>query len=129
MNGLSISRSGSGMYSSTTRSNSLTLAYSGASGSVLSLSNASSALPITIGISSPGKPYSVSNSRTSNSTNSNNSGSSILSTLFKYTTIDGTSTCRANKMCSRVCGIAPSGAATTRIAPSTCAAPVIMFLM
>ena len=29
----------------------------------------------------------------------------------------------------RVCGIAPSGADTTRIAPSICAAPVIMFLM
>ena len=31
--------------------------------------------------------------------------------------------------CSRVCGIGPSVAATTRIAPSICAAPVIMFLM
>jgi hypothetical protein len=30
-------------------------------------------------------------------------------------------------MCSRVCGIGPSLAATTRIAPSICAAPVIMF--
>ena len=29
----------------------------------------------------------------------------------------------------RVCGIGPSVAATTRIAPSICAAPVIMFLM
>src|SRR6266851_2849347 len=28
-------------------------------------------------------------------------------------------------MCSRVCGIGPSGAETTRIAPSICAAPVI----
>ena len=45
------------------------------------------------------------------------------------TTIDGTFTCRASKMCSRVCGIGPSSAATTRIAPSICAAPVIMFLM
>ena len=41
----------------------------------------------------------------------------------------GTPTCRASRMCSRVCGIGPSVAATTRIAPSICAAPVIMFLM
>ncbi len=39
----------------------------------------------------------------------------------------GTPTCRANKMCSRVCGIGPSAADTTNIAPSICAAPVIMF--
>ena len=39
------------------------------------------------------------------------------------TTIDGTPTCRASRMCSRVCGIGPSVAATTRIAPSICAAP------
>ena len=38
-----------------------------------------------------------------------------------------TPTWRANKMCSRVCGIGPSAALTTRIAPSICAAPVIMF--
>ena len=38
-------------------------------------------------------------------------------------------TWRANSTCSRVCGIGPSVAATTRIAPSICAAPVIMFLM
>ena len=31
--------------------------------------------------------------------------------------------------CSRVCGIGPSVAATTRMPPSICAAPVIMFLM
>ena len=34
---------------------------------------------------------------------------------------------RASRMCSRVCGIGPSAALTTRIAPSICAAPVIMF--
>ena len=45
-----------------------------------------------------------------------------------YTTMYGTPTWRANRMCSRVCGIGPSAAAlTTRIAPSICAAPVIMF--
>jgi hypothetical protein len=43
------------------------------------------------------------------------------------TTIAGTPTCRASRMCSRVCGIGPSVAATTNIAPSICAAPVIMF--
>jgi hypothetical protein len=44
------------------------------------------------------------------------------------TTMAGTPTCRARRMCSLVCGIGPSVAATTRIAPSICAAPVIMFL-
>ena len=52
-----------------------------------------------------------------------------MSTLFRNTTMVGTSTCRARRMCSRVCGIGPSGALTTRMAPSICAAPVIMFLM
>ena len=42
--------------------------------------------------------------------------------------IAGTPTLRDNRMCSRVCGIGPSAADTTRIAPSICAAPVIMFL-
>ena len=41
----------------------------------------------------------------------------------------GTPTWRASRMCSRVCGIGPSAADTTRMAPSICAAPVIMFLM
>jgi hypothetical protein len=52
-----------------------------------------------------------------------------MSTLFSATTIDGTPTWRANSTCSRVWGIGPSAADTTRIAPSTWAAPVIMFLM
>ena len=52
-----------------------------------------------------------------------------MSTLFSATTMYGTPTWRASRMCSRVCGIGPSVAATTRIAPSICAAPVIMFLM
>ena len=47
--------------------------------------------------------------------------------LFRNTTMCGTSTCRASSTCSRVCGIGPSAADTTRIAPSICAAPVIMF--
>jgi len=77
MNGLSVARTGSGIYSSTTRSNSLMQAYSGAFGSVLVLSNASFALPRTIGVVSPGKPYPFSISRSSISTSSNNSGSFI----------------------------------------------------
>ena len=80
-------------------------------------------------MSSPGNSYSVNSSRTSSSTNSNNSSSSTMSALFNATTMYGTPTCRANNTCSRVCGIGPSVAATTKIAPSTCAAPVIMFLM
>ena len=97
--------------------------------SPLSPSNARSALPRIIGVSSPGNSYLLSNSRTSNSTKSSNSASSTMSTLFKNTTIAGTPTWRASKICSRVCGIGPSLAATTKIAPSICAAPVIMFLM
>ena len=53
---------------------------------------------------------------------------STWSALFRNTTIAGTPTCFASRMCSRVCGIGPSAADTTRIAPSICAAPVIMFL-
>ena len=45
------------------------------------------------------------------------------------TTIAGTFTCRASRMCSRVCGIGPSAADTTSTAPSIWAAPEIMFLM
>jgi hypothetical protein len=52
-----------------------------------------------------------------------------MSTLFRNTTMNGTPTWRASRMCSRVCGIGPSAAETTRIEPSICAAPVIMFLM
>ncbi len=50
-----------------------------------------------------------------------------MSTLLRNTTSAGTPTWRASRMCSRVCGIGPSAADTTRIAPSICAAPVIMF--
>ncbi len=95
--------------------------------SPLSPSSASLAAPFTIGIESPGKSYLLNNSRTSSSTNSSSSASSTMSHLFMYTTTYGTPTCRASKMCSRVCGIGPSAADTTKIAPSICAAPVIMF--
>ena len=50
-----------------------------------------------------------------------------MSTLFMKTTMVGTPTWRARRMCSRVCGMGPSAADTTRMAPSICAAPVIMF--
>ena len=50
-----------------------------------------------------------------------------MSHLLRNTTIAGTPTWLASRMCSRVCGIGPSAADTTRIAPSICAAPVIMF--
>jgi hypothetical protein len=82
-----------------------------------------------MGISSPGKPYWVRSSRTSSSTSSMSSGSSTWSTLFRKTTMAGTPTWRARRMCSRVWGMGPSEAATTRMAPSIWAAPVIMFLM
>ena len=81
------------------------------------------------GMSSPGNSYLERSSRTSISTSSSSSGSSTMSALFSATTIAGTSTWRASRMCSRVCGIGPSAAETTRIAPSIWAAPVIMFLM
>ncbi|KUF15134.1 hypothetical protein AT728_27160 [Streptomyces silvensis] len=45
------------------------------------------------------------------------------------TTMYGTPDWRARSTCSLVCGIGPSVAATTRMAPSTYAAFVIMFLM
>ena len=80
-----------------------------------------------IGVVSPGNSYLFSSSRTSSSTSSSSSGSSTMSTLFRNTTMCGTFTWRASSMCSRVCGIGPSAALTTRIAPSICAAPVIMF--
>ena len=52
-----------------------------------------------------------------------------IALVQRNTTMYGTPTWRASSTCSRVCGIGPSVAATTRIAPSICAAPVIMFLM
>ena len=50
-----------------------------------------------------------------------------MSTLFRNTTSAGTPTWRAKRMCSRVWGMGPSAAEHTRMAPSICAAPVIMF--
>ena len=95
----------------------------------LSPSSALSAETWITGVSSPGKSYLDSSSRTSSSTSSSSSGSSTMSALLSATTTYGTPTWRASRMCSRVCGMGPSAAETTRIAPSICAAPVIMFLM
>ncbi len=92
-------------------------------------SSAFNALPRITGMSSPGNSYFFSRSRTSSSTRSSSSGSSTMSTLFMKTTIEGTPTCLASRICSRVCGIGPSLAPTTRIAPSIWAAPVIIFLI
>ena len=123
-NGLSTSRTGSGMYESTAAMSSRIFGvHSG------SPSSAFSAETWITGMSSPGNSYLERSSRTSISTSSSSSGSSTMSALFRATTIDGTSTWRARRMCSRVCGMGPSAAETTRIAPSIWAAPVIMFLM
>ena len=123
-NGLSTSRCGSGTYVS-----SASISLRMLSTPAASPLSAPSALTRTTGTSSPGNPYEVSSSRTSSSTRSSSSGSSTASTLLSATTRHGTSTCRASSTCSRVCGIGPSTADTTRMPPSICAAPVIMFLM
>ena len=120
-NGLSTSRVGSGIKLS--RASSKAAICASPSGLP---ARAAVAEARTIGVVSPGKPYFVSNSRISISMSSSKSASA-RSTLFKQTIMLGTPTWRASKMCSRVCGIGPSAALTTRIAPSICAAPVIMF--
>ncbi len=123
-NGLSVSRTGSGMYSSTASMSSRIFSSHSASPS-----RALSAETRTTGVSSPGNSYSLSSSRTSSSTRSSSSSSSTMSALLSATTMEGTPTWRASSTCSRVWGIGPSAAETTRMAPSTWAAPVIMFLM
>ena len=124
--GRSVGLSGIGTYSSTWFINSITFSDHSP---FPSSSNAFNALTLIIGVSSPGKPYSVNNSLTSISTNSRSSSSSITSVLLSATTILGTLTCLASNKCSLVCGIGPSGALTTSMAPSIWAAPVIIFLM
>jgi hypothetical protein len=108
-NGLSISRLGSGMKLS---SASISFSTDGSPSSPGSPSSAFSALPRTIGVLSPGYWYFDSSSRSSSSTRSSNSASSLatMSTLFRKTTMPGTPTWRPSRMCSRVCGIGPSGA-------------------
>jgi elongation factor Tu len=58
----------------------------------VSPSSASLADPLMIGVSSPGKSYFESSSRTSISTSSSSSSSSTMSHLFNATTIEGTPT-------------------------------------
>ena len=91
-------------------------------------SNAFNALPMIIGVSSPGNSYWYPTTRAL--------PSQPVPTAPRRQPCppcSGTPRCtahptwRANRMCSRVCGIGPSAADTTRIAPSICAAPVIMF--
>jgi hypothetical protein len=88
-----------------------------------------SAAPRITGVSSPGNWYFERSSRTSISTRSRISGSSTASHLLRNTTMRGTPTWRARSTCSRVWGMTESRELTTRMAPSICAAPVIMFLM
>ena len=113
-NVLSFALSGSGMYESIASNSSTILSPHSLVGS----SSAFSAEPLMIGVSSPGNSYSDRSSLTSISTRSRSSSSSTMSHLFRNTTMYGTPTCLDSRMCSLVCGIGPSVAATTRIAPS-----------
>ena len=82
-NGLSVSRCGSGMYSSTASISSMILSPHGPAGS----SRALRAEPWITGMSSPGKSYSERRSRISISTSSRSSSSSTISHLFMNTTM------------------------------------------
>src|SRR5436190_335346 len=83
-NGLSTSRSGSGMKESTAFISSMIFGTHSPSPS-----SAFSAETWTTGMSSPGKSYFERSSRTSISTSSSSSGSSTMSALFSATTIHG----------------------------------------
>src|SRR6056297_1825570 len=89
-NGLSVSLSGSGIYSSTASISCIIFLPHSPSGSPFSA--AFKADPTITGMSSPGNSYSSKSSLTSISTSSINSSSSTISALFKNTTIDGTPT-------------------------------------
>mmetsp|Transcript_5289 Transcript_5289/g.10965 ORF Transcript_5289/g.10965 Transcript_5289/m.10965 type:complete len:215 (+) Transcript_5289:609-1253(+) len=123
--GLSRSRSGWGMKVSTLRMSSRTASLPIGSSRP---STAARAEPRMIGVSSPGKSWLSRSSRISISTISRSSSSSTWSTLLRKTTRAGTPTCLERSKCSRVWGMGPSEAETTRIPPSMVAAPVIMFL-
>ena len=82
--GLSISLFGVGIYES---SASASFMIDFIPRSVSSPSRAFNALPITIGVLSPGKSYFESSSLTSTSTSSRSSLSSTMSALFRYTTM------------------------------------------
>jgi hypothetical protein len=79
-NGLSMSRSGSGIHVS---SASTSLMIDGTPISDWSPSSARRAEPEMIGVSSPGNSYLLSSSRTSISTSSSSSASSTMSALFR----------------------------------------------
>ena len=81
-NGLSMSRSGSGTYSSTAFISSRIFGVHSASPS-----SAFSAEPRITGMSSPGNSYLDSSSRTSSSTSSSSSSSSTTSALLRNTTM------------------------------------------
>ena len=100
-NGLSMSRCGIGMYLSTASISSRIGFAAGSSGLPVP-SRAFVAEPRITGTWSPGNSYVFSSSRTSSSTRSKSSGSSTMSTLFRNTTMNGTPTWRASRMCSRV---------------------------
>ena len=85
--GRSLLRSGVGIYSSTASISSRMHLYSSALGSVEVEVRARYAEPLMIGVSSPGKSYSLRSSRISISTSSRSSGSSTWSVLFMNTTI------------------------------------------
>jgi hypothetical protein len=124
-NGLSMSRTGSGM-SSPAPSISSSIDFSHF-GSPLS---AGSAAPRMIGALSPSNLYLFSSSRTSISTRSSISGSSTASHLFSEDHDVRSDRPGAPAARARASAASPlSSALTTRIAPSICAAPVIMFLM
>ena len=81
------------------------------------------------GSSSPGKPYELQELAHFKVNQVEQFGVVHRVNLVERHDEVGTLTWRASSTCSRVCGIGPSVADTTRIAPSICAAPVIMFLM
>ncbi len=128
-NGLSTARSGVGMYTSTA---SIRAKIGSASGSPrLPLDwSALSAEPRMTGQSSPGNSYEL-----------EQLADFQLDEFEQLVVVDHVGLVEehddvrhadlasSSRMCSRVCGIGPSVADTTRIAPSICAAPVIMFLM
>ena len=91
--------SGSGTYVSRV---SISLVTAGTPISDVSPSKAFNALPTIIGVSSPGKSYSFKRSLISISTSSCSSGSSTWSALFINTTMYGTPTCLAKRICSLV---------------------------
>ncbi|KGS48724.1 hypothetical protein X992_6284 [Burkholderia pseudomallei MSHR5492] len=88
-NAPSTARSGVGMYVS---SASARFMIATSPSSPLSPSSASFAEPLMIGVSSPGKSYFDSSSRTSISTSSSSSASSTMSHLFRNTMMYGTPT-------------------------------------